>query len=114
MHPLVAGLKAKLPPELQNSPRGLVVDEHLRVAGTRGTIFCFGDAAVAQTSPQAALPPTAQVARQEGAYLAALLSRNALAPVAEPAPDADVVPLPADTKPFGYLHLGSLVRWFGV
>jgi len=58
-----------------------------------------------------------QVARQEGQYLASLLSKNQLA-VAEPAgtaseaadgtADADLVPLPAGTHPFGYTHLGSL------
>ena len=45
--------------------RGLLVDEHLRVVGTQGTIYCVGDAAVTGTTPQTALPPTAQV-RQPG------------------------------------------------
>ena len=105
MHPLVACLKAKLPADIQDSRRGLMVDEYMRVKGTQGTIFCLGDAAVTGPTPQTALPPTAQVARQQGTYLASLLSRNALAPVAEPAPGADVVLLPADAKPFGYLHM---------
>ena len=97
MHPLVAGLKAKLAPEAQDSRRGLVVDPYLRVAGTRGTIFCLGDAAVTA----AGLPPTAQVARQQGEYLAALFSRSALAPVDGAAPGADLVPLPPKARKFG-------------
>ena len=32
--------------EVQNSRTGVVVDGHLRVKGTAGTIFCLGDAAV--------------------------------------------------------------------
>ena len=42
-------------------PRGLLVDEHLRVVGSQGTIYCLGDAAVTGTTPQDTLPPTAQV-----------------------------------------------------
>lgn len=42
-------------------PRGLLVDEHLRVVGSQGTIYCLGDAAVTGTTPQTMLPPTAQV-----------------------------------------------------
>lgn len=59
--------------------RGLLVDEHLRVVGTQGTIYCVGDAAVTGTTPQDTLPPTAQVAKQQGVYLANLLNRNKLA-----------------------------------
>ena len=54
------------------------------------------------------------MARQEGQYLAALLSKQRLALVepaadgGQAAADADLVPLPHGTKPFGYMHLGSL------
>ncbi|EFN57108.1 hypothetical protein CHLNCDRAFT_143930 [Chlorella variabilis] len=118
MHPLVAALKAKLPPELQDSRRGLVVDSHLRVLGTQGTIFCLGDAAVTAASPQAALPPTAQVARQEGEYLARLLSGAKLGLVPEAEAEAaggggELVPLPEAAKPFRYMHLGSLAYLWG-
>ncbi len=61
------------------SSRGLLVDEHLRVVGSQGTIYCLGDAAVTGTTPQTTLPPTAQVAKQQGVYMAALLNRNKLA-----------------------------------
>ncbi|KAI7837688.1 hypothetical protein COHA_008481 [Chlorella ohadii] len=117
MHPLVSLLKERLPADVQTSRRGLLVDAHLRVRGSRGTIYCLGDAAVTGDTPATALPPTAQVARQEGQYLAALLSKQRLA-VVEPAAageqaassgeGADLVPLPRGTKPFGYFHLGSL------
>ena len=117
MHPLVAGLKAKLPADIQDSRRGLMVDEYMRVKGTQGTIFCLGDAAVTGATPQTALPPTAQVARQQGEYLASLLSLNELALMpatsawparsAWPASPADgengggdLVPLPHGAKPF--------------
>ena len=56
-------LKERLPADIQNSRRGLLVDEHLRVRGSQGTIYCLGDAAVTSDSPATALPPTAQVGR---------------------------------------------------
>lgn len=56
-----AALQARLPQGVQTSRRGLLVDPHLRVLGSRGTIFCLGDAAVTGAAPPAALPPTAQV-----------------------------------------------------
>ncbi|KAL4447850.1 hypothetical protein ABPG75_005069 [Micractinium tetrahymenae] len=113
MHPLVAQLQARLPAAVQTSRRGLLVDPHLRVLGSQGTIFCLGDAAVTGAAPQAALPPTAQVARQEGEYLAALLSKNRLALREDADVDADpvgeeLVPLPPRAKPFRYTHLGAL------
>ena len=55
------------------------MDEHLRVVGSQGTIYCLGDAAVTGTTPQTTLPPTAQVAKQQGVYMANLLNRNKLA-----------------------------------
>ncbi|KAL4447854.1 hypothetical protein ABPG75_005073 [Micractinium tetrahymenae] len=122
MHPLVAQLQAAC--RRADVSRGLLVDPHLRVLGSQGTIFCLGDAAVTGAAPQAALPPTAQVARQEGEYLAALLSQTKLA--VQPAYSAwparsswplksvdgesqtDVVVLPEGTKPFSYTHMGAL------
>lgn len=51
------------------------------------------------------------MARQEGQYLAALLSKQRLA-LAEPSAaeqeGADLVPLRPGARPFGYMHLGSL------
>ena len=101
MHPLVAALQAQLPAEVQGSRRGLLVDPNLRVMGSQGTIFCLGDAAVTGATPKTALPPTAQVARQQGEYLAALFSHHRLGLQEQPEPaTGDLVPLPAGAKPF--------------
>lgn len=212
MHPLVRGLKETLQrqlAEVQNSRTGVVVDGHLRVKGTQGTIFCLGDAAVTHqekvvdVAPQLfsaadrdgnqrlsrdevcrilkkskkiypqlsemanlleegtlekaakgmwgssskperyskhiarlqrglsfeefrelladmdtlmrSLPPTAQVAAQEGKYLAKLFSKHSIAPYPGPAPvsegknvDPGVwVPLPEGHPVFHYNHMGS-------
>ncbi|KAI0288321.1 NADH dehydrogenase [Russula brevipes] len=58
-------------PDAQKNKRGITVDDHLRMAGTDGTIFALGDC----TSTQYA--PTAQVASQQGAYLARVLQQLA-------------------------------------
>lgn len=68
IHLQVALLKQRLPADVQTSRRGLLVDEHLRVRGSRGTIYCLGDAAVTSDSPAAALPPTAQVGLDAGIW----------------------------------------------
>ncbi|KAG5350541.1 hypothetical protein C0989_010520, partial [Termitomyces sp. Mn162] len=62
-------LMAKLPKD-QTNKRGIVVDEYLRMKGADG-IFAIGDCSV---TPYA---PTAQVASQEGAYLARMLVQTA-------------------------------------
>ncbi|KAG5734706.1 hypothetical protein E4T56_gene8968 [Termitomyces sp. T112] len=62
-------LMAKLPKD-QTNKRGIVVDEYLRMKGAEG-IFAIGDCSV---TPYA---PTAQVASQEGAYLARMLVQTA-------------------------------------
>jgi NADH:ubiquinone reductase (non-electrogenic) len=62
-------LMAKLP-EAQTNKRGIVVDDQLRMKGADG-IFAIGDC----TSTSYA--PTAQVASQEGAYLARVLAQIA-------------------------------------
>ncbi|KAG6864735.1 hypothetical protein C0991_007477 [Blastosporella zonata] len=62
-------LMAKLPAE-QNNRRGIVVDDYLRMKGA-DSIFAIGDCSV---TPYA---PTAQVASQEGAYLARMLVQMA-------------------------------------
>mmetsp|Transcript_26975 Transcript_26975/g.37375 ORF Transcript_26975/g.37375 Transcript_26975/m.37375 type:complete len:576 (-) Transcript_26975:145-1872(-) len=55
----------------QNSRRGLVVDKHLRVKGTKeGDVYAIGDCAVS------GLPPTAQVAAQQGKYLGRILRKE--------------------------------------
>ncbi|KAJ3877965.1 pyridine nucleotide-disulfide oxidoreductase-domain-containing protein [Lentinula edodes] len=58
-------------PSAQTNRRGLVVDDHLRLAGANGSIFAIGDC----TSTSYA--PTAQVASQQGAYLARVFAQMA-------------------------------------
>jgi NADH:ubiquinone reductase (non-electrogenic) len=71
--PLVARLAAEIGDAAgQTSRRGLVVDGRMRVAGVpRGNVFAVGDCAVSGH------PPTAQVASQQGRYLARLFNRAA-------------------------------------
>ena len=61
--------------DAQSSVRGrLAVDRYLRVLGAPpGTVFGLGDCAAFRDAP---LPATAQVAAQQGEYLARLLSSN--------------------------------------
>ncbi|KAL0958838.1 hypothetical protein HGRIS_014155 [Hohenbuehelia grisea] len=63
-------LMAKLP-EAQNNRRGIAVDEHMHMAGTNGSIFAIGDCTATSYAP------TAQVASQQGAYLARKLKQIA-------------------------------------
>jgi NADH:ubiquinone reductase (non-electrogenic) len=65
--PFVRGLDA------EHDERGrLVVDPHLRLAGRAG-VYALGDCAVDPAHP---LPATAQVAQQQGKYLAGALRRR--------------------------------------
>ena len=52
------------------------VDKWLRVLGTPGNLLAMGDAAVTVGDGTSVLPQTAQVAAQQGAYLARLLNRG--------------------------------------
>jgi len=52
------------------------VDKWLRVLGTRGNVLAMGDAAVTVGKGTTILPQTAQVAAQQGAYVARLLNRG--------------------------------------
>ncbi|CAM9190297.1 unnamed protein product [Laminaria digitata] len=70
----------------------IAIDGRLRVPGMEG-VFAMGDAAV---DPEKPLGPLAQVADQQGKYLAKLLS------------NAD--PLSGDMPPFHYRHLGSMAQ----
>jgi len=76
--------------EAQPDRRGLVVDDRLRVAGARN-VWALGDCAVS------GLPPTAQVAHQQGKYLGKLFNRTDLG-----AADGTAAP------PFRYQHLGAM------
>lgn len=110
----------------QNVARGrLAVDPWLRVLGSEGQILAFGDCAC-NTGGQ--LPATAQVAAQQGEYLAKLMTRkcNFSPSVSEdgifppPTKDPDQKPTiseaiagfatqnPEYAKPFQFLNLGIL------
>jgi NADH dehydrogenase FAD-containing subunit len=68
----------------------LLVDEFLRVKGHEGTIWAMGDAAVNESGVP--LPQLAQVARQQGMYLAKVLSKKTR----------------EDEKQFSFFSLGSM------
>lgn len=68
----------------------LLVDEYLRVRGHEGSIWAMGDAAVNDTGIP--LPQLAQVARQEGIYLANVFNGKQK----------------EDEKPFSFFSLGSM------
>ncbi|KAF9465885.1 pyridine nucleotide-disulfide oxidoreductase-domain-containing protein [Collybia nuda] len=63
-------LMAKIP-AAQTNKRGITVDDYLRMDGTNGTIFAIGDCTATSYAP------TAQVASQQGAYLARMLTQMA-------------------------------------
>mmetsp|Transcript_100300 Transcript_100300/g.214920 ORF Transcript_100300/g.214920 Transcript_100300/m.214920 type:complete len:507 (+) Transcript_100300:88-1608(+) len=76
----------------QTDRRGLLVDECLRVKGTRpGEVFAIGDCAVSGK------PPTAQVAYQQGKYLGRMFRLGSQHLVTDPA-----------AQPFAYNHQGSM------
>lgn len=111
--PIVRNLTSKIE-EQKNARRGLLIDEkHLLVDGT-SNIFAFGDCTFTKYAP------TAQVAFQEGIFLAAHLKRlNEIDAVkykiANPGPEDHVdrlgkklVKLESSLDPFVYNHQGSL------
>ncbi|KAK4529179.1 hypothetical protein CCYA_CCYA01G0036 [Cyanidiococcus yangmingshanensis] len=69
---LVTDLIQSIPAQRDFKKRQLVVDDWLRVIGAEG-VFAAGDCATNLHEP---LPATAQVAGQQGAYLARLLNRE--------------------------------------
>ena len=76
-------------PFVKNQSHRLLVDEYLRVKGC-ANIYAAGDCA---TVEQTDLPPTSQVAQQEGRYLARVLNNSALGKL---------------SPPFRYRHYGML------
>jgi len=67
---LTQDLMAKLP-SIQTNKRGITVDDFLHMHGTNDSIFAIGDCTATSYAP------TAQVASQQGAYLARLLTQMA-------------------------------------
>ncbi|GKY96414.1 hypothetical protein MPSEU_000600900 [Mayamaea pseudoterrestris] len=68
----------------------ILVDEYLRVKGHEGSIWAIGDACVNEKGPP--IPQLAQVARQQGIYLAKVLNGK----------------IGIDEKPFRFFSLGSM------
>ncbi|KAI5475806.1 NADH dehydrogenase [Pseudohyphozyma bogoriensis] len=114
--PVTRDLMTKLGPEAQNVRRGLVVDEHLRLAGA-DDIFALGDCTATNYAP------TAQAASQQGKYLARVFSqlakKQALLKELEMAKASNADPARLDSlanavirasaiRPFHYSHQGSL------
>ncbi|KAI6512866.1 hypothetical protein MCOR10_009541 [Pyricularia oryzae] len=125
VRPLVKDLCARIPAQ-EDSRRGLAVNEYLVVQGARD-IWAIGDCAVAGYGP------TAQVASQEGAFLARLFNNMAMTETLETkiqelssslnVKQADRAPAEVsaeiaeyerklrrikDIRPFKYSHQGSL------
>ncbi|KAI8071388.1 hypothetical protein BC940DRAFT_167943 [Gongronella butleri] len=109
--PLVRDLMAKFP-DTQNVRRGLVVDDWLRLQGSE-TIFALGDATATKYAP------TAQVAAQQGKYLARLFQQMAVRERLEIELEAGMtdeerkkkerkLQKAQEIKPFQYSHQGSL------
>ncbi|KAI8327448.1 hypothetical protein EDC96DRAFT_531868 [Choanephora cucurbitarum] len=108
--PLVRNLMAKYP-EAQNIRRGLAVDDWLRMAGTQD-IYALGDATATKYAP------TAQVAAQQGKYLARVFAQlHAVekyeaeletANEEEKTKKIRKLQKAQDIKPFHYSHQGSL------
>ena len=77
----------------------LLVDEFLRVKGHEGSIWSIGDAAINETGVP--MPQLAQVARQQGIYLANVLNGKQK----------------EDEKPFRFFSFGSMAHmgeWKGI
>lgn len=109
--PVVRNLMAHFP-KTQTMGRGLVVDDWLRLQGS-DDIYALGDASATKYAP------TAQVASQQGKYLARLFSQLSLREHLEaeisamPESDQKAAKLRRlskvrDIKPFHYSHQGSL------
>ncbi|KAI8096492.1 uncharacterized protein BX664DRAFT_324125 [Halteromyces radiatus] len=108
--PLIRDLMSKFP-ESQTIRRGLAVDDWLRLEGSE-SIFALGDATATKYAP------TAQVAAQQGKYLARLFHQMTtrdqleaeMATVSdeERAKKERKLQKAKDIKPFQYSHQGSL------
>ncbi|TPX49463.1 hypothetical protein SeMB42_g01577 [Synchytrium endobioticum] len=104
--PLISNLIKKLPSDLQNQRRGLVVDEFLRVKGARD-MFCLGDASASKYAA------TAQVASRQGEYLAYVFKQMAgqekeQADLAAAGSLAQAAKVPLALEPFENVSLGTL------
>jgi NADH:ubiquinone reductase (non-electrogenic) len=109
-------------PQISKVNKGgrLVVDKWLRVGGSN-RVLSMGDCALVEEGNESkALPQTAQVAAQQGAYIARLFNRDFLYPFQEDNSPPRVNPVEfggiknlyltsAVAKPFNFLNLGTEV-----
>jgi NADH:ubiquinone reductase (non-electrogenic) len=79
-------MKGQVPLPLEPRQKKIIVDDHLRVQGY-SDIYAMGDCAVVESKPLAA---TAQVAQQQGKYLAKIINSG------------------SEDKPFIYHHQGLM------
>ncbi|KAJ2004609.1 NADH:ubiquinone oxidoreductase [Coemansia thaxteri] len=99
--PVVNRIRAQFG-EVQTNGRGLLVDEYLRVKGARD-IWALGDCALSGYAP------LAQVASQQGKWLARRLNSVAAQAARENKNDADMFALIEEkSRPFKYSSQGSL------
>lgn len=111
VRPVIRNLMAKMP-EHQTVRRGLAVDDWLQLSGAQG-IYALGDASATKYAP------TAQVASQQGKYLARLFGQlaacdklevevNAMEDSDEKEKKLRKLQKAKSIKPFEYSHQGSL------
>ena len=74
----------------------VVIDDYLRVPGTKGRVFAIGDCAV---NPNENLPPTATVAEQQALYLTECFNKYYSKFDVLNEKNDDDVPLPGDVLP---------------
>lgn len=101
----------------QTNKRGLTVDDHMVLTGSNGSIYAIGDCTATSYAP------TAQVASQQGAYVAKLFNQMARQSIMQGNVDelkrtkADLNEIDSAMKrlaklskykPFDYSHQGSL------
>ncbi|KXN67666.1 pyridine nucleotide-disulfide oxidoreductase family protein [Conidiobolus coronatus NRRL 28638] len=101
MRPVVRDLISNFP-EAQTNRRGVTVNDHLLMNGSQN-IFVLGDAAATQYAP------TAQVASQQGKYLARVFKGLNKADTGDIKDQAQLIEeMHKNTRPFHYTHQGSL------
>jgi NADH:ubiquinone reductase (non-electrogenic) len=101
MRPVVRDLISNFP-ELQKNRRGVSVDDYLLMNGAQN-IFVLGDAAATQYAP------TAQVASQQGKYLARVFKGLNKADSEGIKEQAQIIEqMTKNVRPFQYTHNGSL------
>jgi NADH:ubiquinone reductase (non-electrogenic) len=87
-----------------SSRRGVVVDDFLRPFGGDGSVFWIGDAAATSERNSEQLPPTAQVARSQGEYVADLFNSGSVEFVGE----ESRVSVKNETATFSYSSKGAM------